>query len=256
MKRRKFMKMMVGFMGGLCLPKSAYSFWFSQLTGLGNSWANWDEGTEAGWGDQNNVFICFFENPVANGDETGQGGGLSGADLVLTEAGSVAGATGTPPTRIFDGSDNRFQFTQNVFDNIAVGADEWTIILKLKDLANHHDANDDYIISINATWNVLRDSAAEAIQFGTLGTTSASPGTSGDIWIIMAKPPGENTYGAFAEGTKPKLKANIPSANIADFGSAVDPPTSTERYIGAFSDGSQAMASEGYYFLVAKKYLL
>jgi hypothetical protein len=70
------------------------------------------------------------ENPNASGNETGQGGGLSGADLVLTQSGSIAGATGSPPRRAFDGSDDHFLPTQNWCDGLFSGS-TWSFIAKI-----------------------------------------------------------------------------------------------------------------------------
>jgi len=85
--------------------------------GAGGSWAEWDEQSESTLdvdqdGDGNeDTYICFFENTSAGGNETGRGGGLAGADLVLTQAGNIAGAIGSPPNRQLDGSDDYFSFT-------------------------------------------------------------------------------------------------------------------------------------------------
>jgi len=102
-----------------------------------SSWADWDEQSESTLdvdqdGDGNeDTFICFFENTNAGGDETGQGGGLTGSDLVLTQSGSVAGATGSPPSRQLDGTDDRFTMTDTFWDLIT-NKTNWSIFFKLE----------------------------------------------------------------------------------------------------------------------------
>jgi len=92
-----------------------------------NPWAAWDETSESGLASDD-TFVCFFENPSAGGDETGQGGGLTGSDLVLTQSGNVAGATGSPPSRQLDGTDDYFSGTLNLPELIINPGDEFSII--------------------------------------------------------------------------------------------------------------------------------
>lgn len=98
--------------------------------GAGTSWADWNETTESGWGDSN-TYIVVFDNPVAGGEEVGQGGGLGATDLTLTQAGTVAGCTTTPPSRYLEQADDVFTGT-TVFLNTFFGTDTtWTIIQKV-----------------------------------------------------------------------------------------------------------------------------
>ena len=222
-------------------------------TGPTGSWATWDETDESGWGDSANVFITLFENTSAGGNETGQGGGLSGADLVLTQSGNVAGATGSPPTRAFV-TDDRFQGTQIAF-NLITG-NEWSFVLKINSLALAHAGNSDYLLSYVTDWNIFLLQTGE-IQFGGVagfGKTTDSPATNVDLWIVMARPSSGNTWGGFAT-SKPNVKADVESTKLVDFGSATSPSTSGQRYIGAYSDGTQAMECSVYYLLMSDKYL-
>lgn len=251
--------------------EEAYSLGIGPLLsrrGTGGSgpgaWVNWDEASEDtldvdqdGDGTED-TYICFFENPANSGNETGRGAGLSGADLVLTQVGSVAGATGDPPTRPFDHSDNRFSIPSAVTDLTGAGngTGEYTLICKMKDLANHGGANSDYVLYINSTANedVSREHTAEGLEFGIHGTPTASPGTSGDLYIIYAKPSGGNTWCGWTD-SKPNSKSDIDSNNIIEIGSELYLGW-TGRYIGAYSDGSQAMGGAGYYILFSNRYLL
>ena len=92
--------------------KEIDAFWGFEKkpSGGGNSWATWDETSEAGLASDD-TFVVMEENINAGGSETGQGGGLTGADLVLSDVGTVDGATGSPPTRV----------------NVAASGQAWTI---------------------------------------------------------------------------------------------------------------------------------
>jgi hypothetical protein len=97
-------------------------------------WLNWDETSEDGCATDD-IFCCMMSNTSAGGDETGQGGSMSGSNLVLTQSGNLAGATGTPPTRVFDGSDDYLTATTALLDAMIANANKtWTIILKVDNL--------------------------------------------------------------------------------------------------------------------------
>jgi len=103
-------------------------------SGGATPWGTWLERDEYGWGDQVNTFIALYENTSASGNETGQGAGLTGADLVVTQVGGVAGATGSPPSRLLDGIDDEFIGTTPLFDLIS--RPTWTILTKFGDIAD------------------------------------------------------------------------------------------------------------------------
>lgn len=154
------------------------------------SWATWDEITESGWGDSANNYICLMENASAGGNETGQGGGLSGADLVLTQTGSVAGATGSPPKRQFDGANDVLDATSSFVNGLFLGS-TWTFIQKWNALVVSG-------LSLNFFWNsatdylnLERDAGGHLRLYvadsggnkATAYTTAAIP-SSGDVWVM------------------------------------------------------------------------
>ena len=98
------------------------------------SWADWDETAEIGLATED-TFVCLMENKVSGGNETGQGGGLSGADLVLTQNGNVAGASGSPPKRAFDNADDNMIWTDTAMQNW-FGGDTFTLIEKVDTYAD------------------------------------------------------------------------------------------------------------------------
>lgn len=67
------------------------------------------------------TFVCEF---TGTGDETGVGGGLSGSDLVLTEAGTVSNASDGWRTL----NDGAFRPTNNWINNFLM------VILEMKEL--------------------------------------------------------------------------------------------------------------------------
>ena len=97
----------------------------------GSAWSTWSETTEAGIADDDN-YVCFMENTSAGGNEVGQGGGLSEVNRTLTQIGNIAGATGSPPSRVIDGINDYFSFTQAMADALIGNANRtWAIIFKL-----------------------------------------------------------------------------------------------------------------------------
>jgi hypothetical protein len=101
----------------------------------GGLWADWDEASEDtlsvdqdGDGTED-TFICFFENTVAGGNETGRGV-VSGADLVATQVHDVPGASGSPPRRELVTVSDGFKGTYPLFNTIIKDAANWTVIIK------------------------------------------------------------------------------------------------------------------------------
>lgn len=143
------------------------------------SWANWDEQSEDTLSvDQDNdgvedTYICFFENPTAGGNETGRGV-VTGSDLVLTQEGNVAGATGSPPYRTMDGSDDGFYPTDAWLNALFAGQTEWTLIIKCymdsADIAYLVDFED-----TDARININNDTSSSPgnLRFGLTDTDNA-----------------------------------------------------------------------------------
>jgi len=93
-------------------------------------WAAWDESSEPSLASPN-TFVAMMENVSASSNETGEGGGLSGADLVGTQTGTIAGATGSPIYRVLDGTNDYFSFTQNMIETMLNNQSEWTMMWKI-----------------------------------------------------------------------------------------------------------------------------
>jgi len=168
----------------------------------GGGWATWDETTEAGWGDSANTFIALFENVNTGGNETGQGAGLSEANRTLTQVGNVAGAIGSPPSRVMDSTDDSFTLTSAWADALFTNG-AWTIIFKLEDV---EDVANMYLFSIygnngaaqheqiSLSHSVAKKLTLLIYQNGSVetATTANIIPTSGPLYVF-----------AYADGTNP-----------------------------------------------------
>jgi len=94
---------------------------------VNTNFLTWDKTTLTGWGDSTNVYINLPRNTSAGGDDTGYGI-FSGGDLVFVESGNLAGASGTPLTRAFDGSDDYMQSTA-AFNNNFMAKDNPVFVM-------------------------------------------------------------------------------------------------------------------------------
>lgn len=165
-------------------------------TGTLYSWADWPELTQgslnpdqSGDGSED-TFICMFDNTASGGNDIGQGAGLSGAQLVATQTGTIAGATGTPPCRAMDAVDDKFTFDTSVGNVCA--APNWTVMLKTNDLSGAGAATYPIMLISAATndWIYFkRDTDAISVKLATsvlLGASfTASPNSTGIVYIAI-----------------------------------------------------------------------
>ena len=117
------------------------------------TYATWKENTEI----VSNSAVWLMEGGAA-ANETGvdsRSVPLTGADLVGTQTGNLAAATGSPPSRLFDGTDDSMAFTTNALDVLANGTNTWSIIIKGIDITEAQAANHDIFYFYNVAGNVL-----------------------------------------------------------------------------------------------------
>lgn len=253
---------------------SANFFAFQSITasssaGGGVSWANWDETSESGLStDQDgdgseDTFICFFENTNAGGNETGIGV-LSGADLVLTQSGNVAGAVGSPPTRTLDGGDDLFSVTQNFLDTLISNAQNtWTIIIKInaptsgdKHWFHFRDTvPDERLYCYTSGANVLVPSAEEDGSSEGQSTVDVQT-TVGDVWMAMWAD-GSNTIRGGFISTKPSTWSDFNAnkrASLATLkGEFAGESWDNVRNFFANQSGAGNIAGSAYYVIVSQK---
>lgn len=185
------------------------------------SWASWDESSEDGWGDSEHVNICFYDNPLV-GNEISVGGGLTGADLVFTQYGDVAGAVGG--MRTLDDTDDYFG-VEIAFLNKFIGngnaAGTWSVIIKLNSITgtNYHGpflwtaAGRNFEMSVHATGVLVLETttAAGGSNFQTVGTVPG--GTT--VWICAWADGVNNTRIGFST-TKPSKWSDFAANNRAE----------------------------------------
>lgn len=235
-----------------------------RTSGGGASWADWNETDEAGWGDAG-TFISLFENTSAGGNETGQGGGLSGADLVLTQVGNVAGAVGSPLSRDLDGGDDYFHFTENLA-NVLAGQATWSVILRVADISTSNNwsealfkvrgASD--LIAINWSWGTALPLFRATKDGGGIIATqpSASDYTGTKYWAIWC----DGTYvrGGYCS-TKPTkwsdfaATARVSATSACQF---TDGDFPTERKIGINEDATHYPNCDLYYIVISASCLI
>lgn len=142
--------------------------------------------------DANN-FVCETNNASAGGNETGVGGGLSGADLVLIQGGTMPGAVSGWRT-VTDRAAMYLQATQTFFKTFFESAPGWSALWKLRNI-------------------------------NTTGDTSTGPmllfvsEDAGKVFMRFQRSTGAYaTMGAIASGAGARPIGIFPNSNHADFG--------------------------------------
>jgi len=216
------------------------------FSGLANTpYGNWNEIDEVGWGDSANTVIGFMEALGAGDDETVQGGGLAGADLVWTETGTLPGATGSPLTRQFD-TGIYMNMTQTCAE-ITKGS-TWCIILKLLDF---NDVTEGTFIKLSkgdndiiiALYHINRTIGARFLANIGDATSAAAPST-GTVYVAMqANGVDDVTYGW---GTSKIVRwSDIPSTQKGTIvgikgNASAQTYIATQQYIMNYYGGSNA----------------
>ena len=165
-------------------------------SGAETTWATWLETNEAGWGDSGVYIITPFDGGAA-ANETGQGGGLTGADLVASQDGGVPGSVGG--WRALNGTSMQFTLTQVCVDSLIANVNKtWTILMHVNNYVQ---------VDIDVFFNFRGGSSAEQIMLRDSGgklyldTTQDSVGDN-DI-SVNDIPTGNNEFwvGCWADGT-------------------------------------------------------
>jgi len=223
------------------------------------SWANWDEKSEDRLAS-NKTAVWLEENTIAGGNETGQGGGLTGADLVLTDVGNMAGATGTPPTRAnVAGTGQTWPLTaQNIMFNSAT----WALIFKANVTS----------VGIAQYWSVLGACAAGQNQLqmayladNTFSCTFCQNGVSETQVSGAVVATGIQWVAAWATGGVMKAGiATIRPTKLADFSTVLTFAVNTgDMSAGSFASNLSVWKHPGgngilgnLYYMVASKLCL
>ena len=227
---------------------------------ISSTWRGWDELTEAGLADDY-TFVCFMEGG-AGAAETGQGGGLTGANLVLSDNGTIAAASGTPPRKHLDGVNEYFTMTEAAVEALLTGGGKWTIVLKCGGFENEaaHQGLLQFHSGVSGDQIFIQVLSDETVSFevydGGVGvasyTTPAFTPTTGVIYII-AEYDGTTIRLGTVEGTKPNSWADITNQDVTvtacNFGDFT-----TNRAIGY--NGASYKHGDFYYLVISKRALL
>ena len=179
------------------------------------AWSAWDELSEATFATDN-IFVALMENTSAGGNEVGQGGNLSEVNRTLTQAGNIAGATGSPLTRQFD-TGKWMTFTDTLAQFLCSAT--YTIIMKWNTVNDAQgtffritEAYNDQIIQFSHTSGAINF----AIDAGNAITASTFIAT-GDVYIVFQADGTHNAMGAWST-TKPTSFGSIAAGQKADVG--------------------------------------
>ena len=223
------------------------------------TWKNWRELSEERLASKD-TFVCFFENTSAGGNEAGQGLDLSGANLILTQSGNVAGATGSPPKRVLDGDDDHFDGTQPLAAaGLGTGGGNWTVVLKVEDCAGL--ANGEGIIYIDGTNDsviAFVSTAALAILVKDGGSTLLNATTANNIptsgvLYIMIWYDGNYIRGGMKATTKPTKWSDfaaddkVTATSACSFGDDFDSSRSL-----FYDAGTTEFETDAHYFILSK----
>jgi hypothetical protein len=147
------------------------SFLFHSGGGQGPSilylkWKAWDEATQDTMACAD-CYCALFDAPGAGDDETGAGFGLTGADLVLTETGTVPGVS-AGYRQLAKASNQWFRDNDGILGESCYGAStNWTVILKYAD-ATKHATESSYLFAASEDFGVLDERIS--VHLNTDGT--------------------------------------------------------------------------------------
>jgi len=212
------------------------------------TWSQWDELSEATL-QASDTFVAFFEGGVS-ANETGQGLGMSGVSLVLTQSGAVAAAAGSPPYRALDGTNDWFAM---VFENKLRSQIPFTVIVKAKQIVD--DASIRGIFYLAGLRCDKRDTKKlRIIQPVDSGDMVNSVSTAGDVYLVACRDTDGKIYFG-QKTTKPTAKGDF-AAN--DLVSIVHGTALTNNFNYFFKDeAARCFKATGvYYVVVSTKCLL
>lgn len=231
--------------------------------GEGVSWDDWDE-EEEGTLASSDTYVCLFENPIAGGNEVGQGGGLSENSRTLVEYGNapgVPGATGSPPSRLLDGLSDWFFSNDTWFNPFFAGQTKYFLCLKINVTAGYNnratffrfeDTNVEiqFMLDIDKLKVTLEDADNAAED-----QSSTDAMTTGSIIYLCLFCDGVTTYAGWTVGTKPTDIAHFDAGKLLTFTALFDNfatlSSPDQSSIFAASSGSSRWIPGSAYALVA-----
>ena len=255
--------------------KISDAFWWFQTVIVGTagqSWESWDEESEdtlrldhSGDG-QEDTNIMFMGASGAGDDEVSRGV-LSGVNLVGTETGNLAGASGigSNVNRDYDNVDDDMSVTQTYLDTMLSGS-KWTALLK----ANPDDVTDIYVYYFNdaaltdqlylymAADSTLQLYLEDSNSVIVNGTKTANAVVSGTTTYFFAVSSGTTVYWGF-ETFKPTTIAGLTAGN---YNEALHTPSFEAGFdgkavvVGDDADGGSNFDGKTNYFLSSSHNLI
>lgn len=201
------------------------------------AWASWDELSELTLKDVS--FVCLFENTSAGGNETAVSPDGTISSLTVTQSGTVAGATGSPPSRAMDGSNDKFYTSVEALETILVGSGRaFSLMWKVSDVTDRSKYFCMLQDAASNNWIYLRIQSDgklslyfesnNSIQVNGTATSGAIP-TTGDVYLFL-----ESTGSAIRFGfstTKPTDYASVTSANKSSTSATPNVTDISDTYI-------------------------
>jgi len=228
-------------------PFNAINFRRSNFSG--SAWASWDESSEAGLASSD-IFVALFKGALGT-NETGQGGGLAGVDLILTQINNVAGEAGGY-RQLIAASHQYFTGSTGLPGALLKDQDEFTIIIKIKDWGNIATANVP-LIRINLGQCDITAGAASVIraQYKTSDVSSVNTvDTTGVYWFCIWRK-GGIVKTAFKKTVRPTAEADFAAGDTCEStnDTVFDAGLTS---INFFGDGARWLNIYAAYVVVAK----
>jgi len=220
------------------------------------SWADWDEASESGLASAD-TFVCLMENVSAGGNETGEGGGLTGSDLILTQVNNIPGVSGGF-RQLTSGSQQRFDWTAAALNSLIKDQSEWTIVMKCKNLTNMTSSNRPIIQwRVGSTFlDITSDSVGTGkIRFlyntSDVTSTDVVP-SSGNIYFCIWRKAGAVKAGFIA--TRPTNESDFAASKTCE---STNDAAYTTTFVNSYILGDTARWTNAFiaYIVVSKSAL-
>ena len=224
------------------------------------SWANWDEKTQGGLAGSD-IYVCFGDASGAGDDDVGEGGGMTGANLVLVESGNIPAATGSPPYRQLTTASEQFYTPTQTLCALIKNQADYTIVIKILDWADVATASP-YILDWRggATLRLNAGNTTQKLDFtyqGMAETASANNiPSSGVVYLAVWRKNGA-VKAAFKAVTRPTKESDFAAGDTVE-------STDDTQIAGDFSTSTSIFSVGGvaywptlkfHYIVIAKKAL-
>jgi hypothetical protein len=201
------------------------------------------------WLPSANIFVVNFTSPNAGDDETGDGCGLAGANLVFTDVGTVAGAVGG--CRALDGTNDGFIPTEAWFNGIFAGQTNYFLGIEMVVGAGYDDL-DTFVDFQDTDVNLKMLINSDKLRVTLVDTENGSEArdstdditTAQKIWVCCFCD-GTTSYAGWTVGTRPTKLTDFEANKLITFTALFD----------NFASLATAVSNGFFYETVAGRYL-